>query len=670
MTTSHAHSVIYQSAKLKDTEYLLTDFELAHHLITDKIPVGRIYGSSAGALAAIAHGIVLSARAAPDRFTPEAAGALTEFEAFFRRAVGRRIYRLNWRGLKYGFFNLDPLRRWLAGRLRAYTGLEDISSFTLADLALPVYLCVTDRDAYPVFFGPENPELHFAYHNCTIRTENGPLLDALIAALSTLLRADAYPVNGHYYKDGRPVFADISAMVLDMESADPRPVIKSRPYTDLPAWPSNAVTQPFIMHRWHERNQADLAVAYDDLLLRHRDLKNRVDALVSSLDACGLGDLVEQHFTGWQDRDRPEILHIRLPYIGTTEAGANMRESIAHKHERMQVFHELGEPQLTGFDFNHPLTLIYGAGGFSGILAGMVMTRLIDARSSSIKRVFGCSSGVLNGLFHGVALGARQHPDLYTPAALDALDHLEEFFDQLTPAKVFQINWWPYRVMRAVANLNPLRDRLIQYLEYWTGRSDGAAITFEEIKLPFYAVAARGSDGYMDFFGMPDDLAFDFAGRRMRPINCPIVDAIVGGMAQPFYITPPLIQGETYFDGGAAFYDFDLFAAGMERDLSSLVSIHVVGPPDYSFGFDERPTIIRTVLDTHNFTFPEARRRMTRLADLFYDHEALRRRTAHLVSAARAAGHGEILADHPLPGLADPWWQNWKPRQVGLWPGP
>jgi predicted acylesterase/phospholipase RssA len=640
------NTIVYQAAKLGDIPYLLKDFELAQRLDVQNTPIGRIFGNSSGTLVAVAHSIAISARVHPDLFTPQAANALADFAEFFRNARSHHLRRLHWRGLLYGFYNLDPLKRWLSARLRAYAGRDDL---TFTDLVVPVYLCVQDRDARPVFFGPPDETLRADYHDCSTRIEDAPILDACIAALSTLLSTDAYPVNGHYYKDGRPVFSDISSMVLDMEAGDPRPIVKSEPYVPLPTWHSNAITQVFTMHRWHERNQALLAAYYNDLLGRHRALTAQADALLSDLHRRKLGKLADEHFTGWVDASCPRLLHVRLPYIGSTEAGTNMRQSIANKKELMQQFRELGEPQLEGFDFGQPITLIYGAGGFSGIVAGMVMTRLIDSQGANIRRIFGCSAGVLNGLFHGIALGAHRHPELYTKEASNALQHLEEFFDGLTTGSLYRINKTPRKLARAVANAHPLRELLARHIERWTGRPNGAEVTFEDIQLPFYVVGSRGSDGGSEFFGMADDLEMRFAGRAIRPINCPIVDAIDGGMAQPFYITPPVIQGETYYDGGAAYYDFELFAAGMEQPLGSLVSIHVVGPPDYSFGFDERPTLVRIVFDTHNFTFPEERRRMTETANLFYAHEALRRRLAHLAEALQQAGHSDVLDNHDLP---------------------
>ena len=675
---SHLHpnqpyTIIYQAAKLGDVPHLLTDLQMALRLDAEGVPIGCIFGNSSGALVAVAHGIVLAARAAPDRFTSQAADALTDFEAFFRNARSRHIRRTNWQGMFYGFYNLNPLKRWLVERLKAYTGLDDVSNLTLSSLQplTAIYLCTQDKDGSPVFFGPPDERLHATYHNCSTHIEDAPVVDACIAALSTMLSTDAHRVNGHYYKDGRPAFPDISAIVLDMEAGteDVRPTIKSVPYTPLLDWSGNTISQPFIMHNWQERNQVDLTAHYNDLEYRRRALQEQTDALLAHLKERGLDDVASEHFEGWHDPDRPRILHTDIPYIGSTEAGTNMRESVANKAQLMQQFREMGGPQLEGFDFARPFNVIYGAGGFSGILAGLAMTQFVDECGGNVQRIFGCSAGVLNGLFHGAVLGARRHPDLYTPAALDGLKHLETFFEQLEPSKLFRVNKTPRALARALANFEPFRDQLCRYIELWTGRTDGATVTFEDIRIPFYVTVARGSDGYADFLGMPDDLEMQFAGRAIRPLNCSIVDAIIGGMAQPFYITPPVIHGETYFDGGAAFYDIGLFAAAMEPETISLLNMHFAEPLNHSYGFDERLNLVRIIFDTHNFTFPEERRRMRKITDLFYDYEVLRRRAAHLAHGLEQAGYNNILADSGLVAsdLEENWRRAWEPAPVGVW---
>ena len=280
------------------------------------------------------------------------------------------------------------------------------------------------------------------------------------------------------------------------------------------------------MHRWHERNQEELTGYYDDLLLRHRQ------ALAARRARAAPAGARRRWCATWT-----------IPYVGSTELGTNMRrepgpQGGAHRASSRPW----ARRSWTGFDFSRPFNLIYGAGGFSGLLAGLVMSRLIDERQANIQRIYGCSAGVLNGLFHAVVLGARRRPDLYTAEAANGLADLEEFFQRISPSLLYSVNKTPRSLYRALVNFGPLRRELARYLERWTGRPHGEAITFQDIELPFYAAGARGSDGYLDIFGMPDGLEMEFAGRTLRPINCPIVDAIVGGMAQPFYITPPVIE--------------------------------------------------------------------------------------------------------------------------------
>jgi hypothetical protein len=414
------------------------------------------------------------------------------------------------------------------------------------------------------------------------------------------------------------------------------------------------------MHRWHERNQADLTAYYNDLVGRHRTLcadvgRGAGEAVTPPVplpggppsdDEPGQVRPRQQALMTAPSREPaipPVVRHLDLPYIGSTEAGTNVRQNQADKDRVMETFRELGRPQLEGFDFEQPFNLIYGAGGFSGLLAGLVMSRFVDDRQGRVRRIFGCSAGVLNGLFHAVVLGARQRPDLYRPEALNGLSHLEEFFEVLEPQKLYRVNTTPRSLARALVNFGPLRQQLARYLERWTGRADGTAVTFEDIRLPFYAAGARGSDGYLDLFGMPDGLEMTFAGRTMRPVNCPIVDAVVGGMAQPFYITPPTIQGETYFDGGGAFYDIGLFAAAMEPEPISLLNMHFCEPPNHSFGFAERLNLVRIIFDTHNFTLPEERRRMRRVVDLLFEHERLGRGVATVGDSGAPAKSGVSL---------------------------
>jgi hypothetical protein len=88
--------------------------------------------------------------------------------------------------------------------------------------------------------------------------------------------------------------------------------------------------------------------------------------------------------------------------------------------------------------------------------------------------------------------------------------------------------------------------------------------------------------------------------------------------------------------------------------------MHFAEPPNHSYGFDERPTLLRIVFDTHNFTFPEERRRMRKMVNLFYDYEALRRRVAQLADTLEKVGGEAALADLKLPDLKGNWQRAWE----------
>jgi len=149
-------SVVFQSAKLGDVPHILADFEWAERLQAGQASVGRVYGVSGGALVALAFGLMLAARRDPARWEKEGtAGA--DFASFLRRAHRREIRALNLNP-KAGFYNLRPLRRWVADRLRVYAGRDDL---LLSELGLPLYLCSGDRDGTFTLFGPPDDGLQF-----------------------------------------------------------------------------------------------------------------------------------------------------------------------------------------------------------------------------------------------------------------------------------------------------------------------------------------------------------------------------------------------------------------------------------------------------------------------------------------------------------------------------
>jgi len=644
-------SVIYQSGRLSDNDAMRADFALARQVEREGVDVGRIYAIAGGAVVALAHALVRTARARPERFTPLAAEALDDFERYFSAARRGDLRRFNLRRIASAPFSLEPLRRWLDARLCEYLVGADTSLLRLSDLTTPIYLCVLDRDGHPSFLGPPDANLAASYFNCRVGVEDAPVLDAVVAALSEVLWYEPALVNGRRRKGGRPILADISGLVLDLEATAPRPLRLRRPRTPLPGWPANALTRAFIMHRWHERNQAELTAHYCDLVSRKRALDDLAVSLRARLGAPA-------RTRPDASAQIPQICNVRLPYTGSTRVDVNMRESIANRQELQRRFLEIGAPQLEGFPLDRPFTLIYGAGGFSGIVAGLTMARLIDRRQGAVRRLFGISSGVLNGLFHSVALAAQCHPQRFTAAARTAVDSFEAFFDQLTELKLAQFNRRPDKIYRGLGNLDPLRAHLRRFLVEWTGQADVDDATFSALSLPLYVVTARAVDGYPEFFGDPGQLEMRYAGRTVRPVDAPVLDALMAGLAQPFYVSPQTIHGAVYLDGGAASYNVELFAAAMEPELPDLVSVHVADPEDFSYGLAEHPRALDVAFDIHNLTFPEQRRRMTALAELLYAHEA-QRRELHAV-VARAQARGETLADLETEQLEPGWWRSWE----------
>ena len=391
----------------------------------------------------------------------------------------------------------------MASRLRAYTGRDD---WRISELGVPLYLCSVDHDAIFCMYGPPDDSLQCDYPFVHIPPpQDATLLDALIAGLSTLLSTDAQMVNGAWRFDCRPSIVDAGAIVADLEAADPRPILRARPLAAVRRWPVNWFTSSFIMHSSHERNQPLLAESYLDLLGRQRELK---EALAQAPRA--------RH-----PRPLPPVVgHVDLPYIGSTEASTNMRQSVENRVALTARFREILDGQLDSFPFDQPANVIYGAGGFSGILGGMVATRAVDegfARGGGeVRQIYGVSAGVLNGFFHAVQLAAARHPDLYTPAARRALDDLETFMAHCEAGKIVAVNLNPVKFWTGWANLGPLEGFLLERLAAYTGSKHPGQITFDDIALPLTVTAAR-TDGYTEFFGMTKPArGFEWSGRAWR----------------------------------------------------------------------------------------------------------------------------------------------------------
>jgi hypothetical protein len=672
--TAAPTSIIFQSAKLGDVPHILAELEAAEELLQQNHLIGRIYGLTGGALVALAAGLVLASRRDAEHWG-RASTALSDFASYLRCASSRHIRSLNL-DPRYGPFGLQPLRRWLARRLCSYAGLGSVPCSSveqagplLSSLGVPLYLCALDQDGILTLFGPPDETLQCQYHYVRVGPPRDALiLDATIAALSTMLstsptwvphpqlsRRAGEGTAGGWFRDARPAIADVGAIVADLEAPDRRPILRTKPHALIRPWRQNWITSSFIMHSQHERNQALLASYYLDLIERHRAL----EAMYGTM-RCSVTGRVAETGSPSDVQSLPHVGHVDLPYVGSTEAITNMRESVEHKDALMTRFEDLLQGQLIDFPFDQPANIIYGAGGFSGILAGLVATRAVVAAcqgaGGGVRQIYGVSAGVLNGFFHAVQLAAARRPDLYTSSASDALADLESFVAHLQPNQVAAINFRPARFWQSWANLGPLQAFLLDRLAAYTGSLQPERLTFDDIDLPMTVAVAR-EDGFTDFLGMTGGQAAStqrdtdparrmrFGGHEWLVRSAPVVRALIAGWSMNTYIVPTVLGDQSYRDGGGSFYDPALFVACLDPSLTNLLNIHLDEPQGHSYHLPARPNLLRIVFDTHNYTFPEERRRMRLLTDLLYKHYRLRARYDALLRQAPQ----DLAAAYPLP---------------------
>ncbi len=276
-----------------------------------------------------------------------------------------------------------------------------------------------------------------------------------------------------------------------------------------------------------------------------------------------------------------------------------------------------------------------------------------------MRQVYGVSAGVLNGFFHAIQLAAERRPELYKPAARDALSDLEAYVAAVEPKRVGALNWNPIRFWKGWANLGPMESFFLDRLRAYTGADHPESLTFDDLDLPLTVAAARG-DGFTDFLGPSQpQRKMLFAGRTWTPINTPVVRALLAGWSMNTYIHPTSLNGQEYRDGGGTFYDPALFVICMDENPVNLLNIHLDEPEGHSYNLPERPDLLRILFDTHNYVFPEERRRMRLLTDLLYEHLRLQD------SFARATGErlpdfrqewalGRAATAEPLPETTRP----------------
>ncbi len=593
-------TVVFQSAKLGDVLHIINEFDAAKEMVKKGHSIKRVFGISGGAFVACAFALEISALREPEQWG-STKNALSEFQDFLKSANSLQIRSPNLNP-KYGRSTLKPLRRWIAAKLKQYCGRDDLM---LSELPIPLYLATLRTNSEFTLFGPADDSMQMEYHFIHIGPpEDATLLDACMAALSAPLSTEPVMINQKWCFDCRPAIVDGGAIIADLLKADPATIWRTTPHAAIRPWKVNFITSSFIMHSQHERNQVLLA---DEYLTQ---LQVKRSGVVKTEEKMG--------------KKEPHVYHVQLPYVGSTEAATNMRDSVANRVELMAKFTRLLAGQLDEIDFVQPANLIYGAGGFSGILGGLTATRAIDEgfkkRGGKIKQIYGVSAGLINGFFHAVEVAARQYPDIYKPAALNALKDLDDLIATMTPATFLKINLNPFKFWKGWANLGPFERFLIQKLYEYTGNESPEKLTFDDINLPLTVTAARG-DGFTEFMGMTQpERRMGFAGREIKVISSPIVKAMVAGWSMNTYVIPAELNGQLYRDGGGTFYDPGYLVARLDADPINLINIHLDDPEGHYYALPERMNIFQLILDTHNMTFPEERRRMFHLTNLYFEN--------------------------------------------------
>lgn len=593
-------TMIFQSAKLGDIQKIIDEFDNANSLMEEGRSIQQVFGVSGGALVALAFSLQLSSKIDPEKWS-KSKNALTDFRGFLSNARDRQIRSLNINPIQ-GRSNLNPLRKWLMTLLTRYCGRSNIK---FSDLPVRLYIATLQTNSCFTLFGVSDDSMQMDYQFIHIGPpEDAGIIDACLAALSTPISTEPVLINGKWCFDCRPAISDGGAIVADLLQAHPDSIWRTRPYTPIRSWKLNFITSSFIMHSQNERNQALLAEEY---LKQLREKKSSKSVTRSANEPI-----------------LPNVYHIQLPYVGSTEAATNMRDSVANRVELMRKFSNLLEGQMDDIPFDQPANIIYGAGGFSGILAGLITTRAIDQGfkkgEGKIQQIYGVSAGLINGFFHSVEVAARMHPEIYKPAALNALDDLDELIATMTPKTFLKTNINPFEFWKGWANLAPFEDFLCEKLRKYTGNQNPGVLTFDDIQLPLTVTAARG-DGFTEFMGMTKpSRMMQFAGREIKVISSPVIKAMVAGWSMNTYVVPAKLNGQEYRDGGGTFYDPGYFAACLDAKPKNLINIHLDDPEGHFYQLPERMNIFQLILDTHNMTFPEERRRMFKLTNLYFDN--------------------------------------------------
>ena len=187
-----APSIIFQSAKLGDRQLIVEELSWAQSLLDKGELPSRVYGVSGGVLAALAFSLSLAARIDPQNWG-KAGNILTDFSNFLSTAPSRKIHSVN-RDPRWGIYNLNPLRRWFE---RCLAQISHPKGTLISALPVLLYICAIDKDGTFTLFGQPEDSLQCDYQFVHLGPpQDAPILDALIAALSTLFSTSPTLVNG------------------------------------------------------------------------------------------------------------------------------------------------------------------------------------------------------------------------------------------------------------------------------------------------------------------------------------------------------------------------------------------------------------------------------------------------------------------------------------------
>ena len=203
----------------------MEEISARRQILEQRTPVSRVFGISGGALTALAFAFAYSAQNDPKRWGVACQLLWMIFINSCDKPAAHNCAAFNhnpW----YGIHNLQPLRNWLTNQLRYY-----------AQAALPVA-----REHRQVFLTFRRHSICVQWtamglfaclglitltsnFNTTLsrwgRLRAADLVDATIAALSTMLSTEPVLIADEWYRDCRPAIVNGAAIIADLQNSNP-----------------------------------------------------------------------------------------------------------------------------------------------------------------------------------------------------------------------------------------------------------------------------------------------------------------------------------------------------------------------------------------------------------------------------------------------------------------